>query len=116
MRLARDELTDDALHEARKQVKYFANALEMLRLCGVPHAVRSIKLAKTIGDQLGTDHDLALIQSKVMMLPKARLHSRNALCAAIQEQRTKWQREALRKGKRLHQTKAREFVMRLSLF
>ena len=116
MRLARKELTDDALHEARKQVKYFANAMEMLQGSGAQNVIKLINCAKAISDKLGADHDLALIQFRLMTSPNSQPRISKDLSTQIQQRRLVLQGKAFRGGKRLHKATARVFVKHLSVF
>ena len=115
MRVARKAPTDDALHEARKQAKYLALALEVLHEIGYRHVEKSAKPVTAIGDHLGADRDLALLQSKLITLPKSQLAAGRVLSLQIQGARTNLQNKAFRIAKRAYTEKARVFVKRLSV-
>jgi len=61
----RRKATDERLHEWRKQVKYFANQLD-IALPFVPKlAAKSGKISHRLAGRLGDDHDLALLNDKL---------------------------------------------------
>lgn len=60
-RKARWAPADEVLHEARKRAKYLMLALETLEALKVSPKTAATKLATAIGEDLGADHDLALI-------------------------------------------------------
>jgi CHAD domain-containing protein len=113
MRQARKAHTDNALHEARKQAKYLALALQMLAAMGHRHAEKSIKPATAISDYLGADRDLSLLQSKLTTLSKPLHFAGSTLTQQMQARRKRMQHKAFRLGKRVHAKKARVFVKRL---
>src|SRR5262249_12546929 len=59
---AMDQLTDESLHEARKQAKYLRHQFEIL--CPIQPAVVNplIEQSKKLGDLLGDDHDLVVLR------------------------------------------------------
>ena len=114
MRLARAEPTDKSLHEACKQVKYLALALEMLKGHGNRHLKKARERADDIEGLLGEDHDLSLLQSKLMTLSTPNLGKE--LSPKIRGQRKKLQFKAFHIGKCLDREKAGTFVTSLCLF
>jgi len=113
MRHAQEHPSDDTLHEARKQAKYLALALETLGATGKRETARSVKRATAIGDQVGTDHDLSLIQSRLRRLPHGR--TGKELPPDIPDRRAKLQHKAFRNGERLYRERPRSFVKRNSI-
>lgn len=110
---AREASNDEAFHEARKQSKYLVLALEALEGGSISLPGNAIKHGKSIGDDLGLDHDLALIHSKLMkLLP---LSATMALSQQIQRKRAKLQSHAFQLGEKLYKRKSRAFVKRLSI-
>jgi CHAD domain-containing protein len=103
------------LHEARKQTKYLALALEAMGATGTYRVVRAVRRAKAIGDQLGVDHDLSLIQSKLTTLPSAQLRTCKTLPPEILGRRTRLQRKAFHNGKRLYKAEAQSFAKLASI-
>lgn len=91
----------DNLHEWRKQVKYFRNALET---CQVPEATRVTKLltnAEALVNYLGTDHDLIVLQNAIAKLHTRASGARTGLFGEIDARRTKLQSKAIKQGRRL---------------
>lgn len=81
---------DRRLHELRKQVKHLAAALPLLPLPDTRRAA----LAESLGDTLGADRDLALLQEK------ARLGK--ALRKKAERRRAKLQKKALKQARQLY--------------
>jgi len=115
MKDARHEQTDDALHEARKQAKYLANALEVLGVIGARHVAKPIERAKALGEDLGLDHDLVLIEAKLSNTPQQQRIASATLAKALQKRRKKLQRKAFRIATRLHEQKPRAFATALGI-
>jgi CHAD domain-containing protein len=98
---------DETLHESRKQAKYLSKALETLARPGGSAMAKRAKLAESIADKLGDDHDLAVLRQKL----SASRHSHSgALLSRIQSRRRKLQRKALKQSRRLYSRKARAFA------
>ena len=112
---ARDDRSDDGLHEARKQAKYLMNGLLVLEAIGARRVKRPIECAKAIGDALGSDHDLALIQARISKLPASQQRASGRLSESLQTRRDELQREAFRCGKRLYAKKPRAFVKSIGI-
>jgi hypothetical protein len=105
-KLARAEKSDRALHEARKEGKYLANALKIVQ----PRNRRLAKVGKradVVAKRLGDDRDLAVFSSK---LPK------NAqtigLRAKIARMRRELQKGILHRTKKLYKAKPKAFAER----
>jgi CHAD domain-containing protein len=101
---------DETLHESRKQAKYLSKALETLAPPEGSAMAKRAKLAESIADKLGDDHDLAVLRQK--LAASRRSHS-GALLSRIQSRRRKLQRKALKQGRRLYSRKARAFTSEL---
>jgi len=107
LKRSRLEPSDENLHEARKQAKHLAQALEIVGGGKPPRrAVKAMKRARQVGDLLGDDHDLALLAERLAQLPgppKARrklLESLDARRADLQEKALKRARPVFRKKSR----------------
>jgi CHAD domain-containing protein len=64
---SRKQRSDERLHEARKHAKHLAQALEIL--AGAPRSKKAKKVlarAGDVGDYLGDDHDLAVVESRLL--------------------------------------------------
>ena len=99
--IAKHDRRAASLHEWRKKVKYFANAIDVL---GIHASHRVIKLerdAERLGDCLGEEHDLAVL-ADAMTRSRRSLTSRakDTLHVAIATRRAQLQREAFSLGER----------------
>jgi CHAD domain-containing protein len=112
---ARADRSDDTLHEARKQAKYLMNVLLILEVIGARRVKKRIECAKAIGDALGSDHDLALIQGRISKLPASRQRVCEKLSGELRARRKSLQSNAFRSGKRLYERKPRAFVKSLAI-
>ena len=99
-------------HEWRKQVKYLRHQLELVRPAWPEVLEAMVATASEIGDQLGTDHDLAVLRERVSSDPLATETSRVVL-NRIDERRRDCQREALALGRRLYAEKPSALTNRL---
>lgn len=116
MQQARAQSSVTSLHEWRKQAKYLYLQLELLEpLCGpaVSHLAREFHI---LSDELGKDHDLALLRASVAAhLDDFRNGSgASELARLIENTRTALQRRALLRGARLYRRKPAEFVRGLT--
>jgi CHAD domain-containing protein len=113
---ARRQRTDERLHEWRKQTQYFANEIEIVLGLLPRRFAKSHKRAQKLAEQLGDDHDLALLTEEVFR------HAKGAQAPshddAVQEflghlagQRKALQRKAFRLGRRLYSSKARRYEL-----
>jgi CHAD domain-containing protein len=113
--------TDEALHEWRKQTKYFANQLEMLLPLRAKLFVKSHGYAIRLADCLGEDHDLAILTQQFSKHATA-AHAPASASAAdardvtvgrlmrtLRRRRKKLQRRAMRLGRRLYRGKAARY-------
>ncbi len=115
--VARGERTPEALHEWRKQVKYFWHQLQLLQPLWPGHIGELAEEAHSLGDHLGNDHDLAVLRSKVLEHPQALAGpARSALVALIDRARTELQEKALALGERIYEEKPREFAARFERY
>jgi len=108
--------TDERLHEWRKQSQYFANEIGILIGSLPKRFAKAHKRARTLAEQLGDDHDLALLAEEVLRQAKgARAPSRDD---AVQQflghlagRRKALQRKAFRLGRRLYSSRARRYEL-----
>jgi CHAD domain-containing protein len=105
---AQSRPTDAALHESRKQMKYLYAALAFLEPADARRADKLTKKTDAVAEELGEDHDLAVLRSKI-----SRIVPNRALTATIDSKRGKLQKKALKKARRLYRKKPKVFVVRL---
>lgn len=106
-----------ALHRWRKDVKDLRYALEAVD-GGDKRSGRIGKLAQRadrLGEQLGEEHDLAMLEQRVRAHKplKRRRRARKALLKEIGGRRKKLRKRALRAGRELYEEKPRRFVRRV---
>jgi CHAD domain-containing protein len=112
--VARQQGTDESLHEWRKQTKYFANQLEMVLPSGSRLFEKSYTHAKQLADCLGEDHDLAILTEQIYAhangedAPGTSREVR-ALIGGAARRRKKLQRRALHLGARLYSGRAARY-------
>jgi hypothetical protein len=110
----RRQRTDERLHEWRKQTQYFANEIGILIGFLPKRFAKTRKRAQKLAEQLGDDHDLALLTKEVFR------HAKGARAAShddtVQEflghlagLRKTLQRKAFRLGRRLYSSRARRY-------
>jgi len=105
--------SDDALHESRKQAKYLAQSMKVFESIKARWIGKTVKRAKSIASDLGADHDLALLQERIVAFSPAPSPEREALFAAIAHRRLELRRKALKKAGKLYRRKVRDFRRRL---
>lgn len=105
--------SDPKLHEARKQVKYFGHAMAIFVAARADGFARLAKRAESVAEDLGDDHDLAMLQERIATLPAAPRRGDKALLAGIERRRRRLQRKALKDAKRLYRRKPKAFVNRV---
>jgi CHAD domain-containing protein len=97
---------DDRLHEWRKRTKYFSNQLEIVLPLNPKLFAKHCKRSQRLAQQLGDDHDLALLNDKIVQYAK-RLDAAGQgdaaeLTSRVARERRKLQRKAYRLGKQLY--------------
>jgi CHAD domain-containing protein len=112
--VARQQGTDESLHEWRKQTKYFANQLELLLPAGSKLLEKSHAHAKQLADCLGEDHDLAILMEQIHEHAKGDDAPRvsrevRVLIGGVARRRKKLQRRALHLGRRLYSGRAARY-------
>jgi CHAD domain-containing protein len=111
----RDAVSDEGLHEWRKQAKYLWHQLEMLE----PMRPRQLRIqarqAQRLSRCLGDDHDLALLRDRLRRLrSRAPASAVTAISPVIDRKRRSLQARALTLGKQVYRTRPRLFVRRLA--
>ena len=112
----RRQRTDERLHEWRKQTQYLANEIEIVLGLLPKRFAKSHKRARKLAEQLGDDHDLALLTEEVFQ------HAKGAQAPShddtVQEflghlagRRKALQRKAFRLGRRLYSSRARRYEL-----
>ena len=105
-RRAEESAEADALHEWRKQTKYLSNAIVLTSNgdAGRPDALA--KRAKRLADQLGDEHDLAVLAERVVHdEPIIGALTASRLQRLIEQRRGKLRRKALRLGAKVYRRK-----------
>jgi CHAD domain-containing protein len=106
------DASDPALHEWRKQAKYLANELRVLRGCAPRRVDPWRRRAERIAEALGADHDLALLGREVQRsdMPDG---ARGRLLRRLERARSRLQARAHASGERLYRFKSARFIARL---
>lgn len=104
--------SDEELHEWRKQAKYYLYQLELLSSLARDRFARRRKHTERIGERLGDDHDLAVLNEKILKYARAEhAASRDALVEDLIQRlvrrRKQLQRKAFRLGQEVFADKAR---------
>jgi CHAD domain-containing protein len=118
LRAARRRRSVAALHTWRKRVKELRYAAEALDRGGKSYkpARRIARRADRLGEMLGEEHDLALLERRVRKRSRqfaSERKTRKRLLRLIARRRKRLRRRALRDGERLYRRKPRRLVRRL---
>ena len=111
MQQVRLQPTVSFLHEWRKQAKYLYLQLELLEPLYGAAAWHLAKQLHTLSDELGEDHDLALLRINVAAHQDDFDSERGAsdLAKVIERSRAALQKRALHRGTRLYQREPASF-------
>jgi CHAD domain-containing protein len=110
LRRSQKQPTDDRLHEARKQAKHLGQALEILAGDKPPkEAKRVLARAENVGDWLGDDHDLAVVESRFVAARGAAKAGRE-LRSSLEKRRARLQKKALKAARKLFRKKTRRVL------
>ena len=103
----RSERTAERLHHWRKQAKYLYLQLELLAPICAPFIARLAHELRRLSDDLGEDHDLAMLQESVAALARDVHHevSATTFLSLIERSRNHLQRRALSRGGRLYRVR-----------
>jgi CHAD domain-containing protein len=115
---APDATGETTLHEWRKRVKYLLNAVEQLREHLGPRAEKLISRTDALADVLGSEHDLAVLATRIGIAPVRRRtngedQAMEALRRIIERRRAKLRRRALAMGRRVYGRKPSRFIERV---
>ena len=102
--------SDETLHELRKQVKYLGAAMKYCVEMGAPALATRIERADSIADDLGDDHDLAVLQAKLATMPADAGHTHVVIASRSKRARTALQKKALKNARLLYRRKPSRFV------
>ncbi len=109
VRTAEAQPTDRNLHESRKQIKRLGATLAFLEPVGVKKVKKLVKRADAVAENLGDDHDLALLGRRA-----GSYGLEPAVRARVRKRRRKLQKRALKKAGRLFRAKPKRFLKRLA--
>jgi CHAD domain-containing protein len=106
--------SDETLHEWRKQTKYFATQLEIVLPLGPKRFEKTHKRARRLGEQLGDDHDLAILTEQIYRHAKGEYAPSQdervqSLIDSLARERRKLQKKAFALGKRLYSSGAHRY-------
>lgn len=110
---SRKDPTDEQLHEARKKAKHLGQALEIL--AGKAPAKKAKKVlarADDVGDWLGDDHDLAVVEARLLARPAGGEKTKRKLRARLEAERARLQKKALAAADKLFRKKTRRLLRR----
>jgi len=111
LKRSRQDPSDECLHEARKQAKHLAHALEILAGRTPPKkAAKLLAKADDLGDWLGDDHDLAVVESRCLSLPADADKPKRKIARRLEKRRAKLQDKALDAGRKLFRGKTRTTI------
>lgn len=117
LREVNGERTVERLHRWRKQAKYLYLQLELLAPISTPEIARRADALRSLSDDLGEDHDLAMLHQRVAehMRDFPKQLEGTALFSAIERSRRVLQRRALSRGGRLYRRRPARLARRLGL-
>jgi CHAD domain-containing protein len=118
LRAVRSKPSDTGFHEWRKQVKYLRHQIQLLRPTWPGRLNTLARELHTLSDQLGDDHDLVVLRTKLTAkgLPRAAKlarQARQAWLASLDSHRADLQRKALAMGMRIYEESPVLFCSRL---
>lgn len=116
MHYVRGEPSVAALHEWRKQAKYLYLQLELLEGLYGPAVAHLAARLHVLSDELGEDHDLALLRLSVATHQEDFANDARAadFATLIEQSRSALQRRALLRGASLYQPRPAGFLPRLT--
>ncbi len=103
---------DDSVHRCRKAAKDLMYSLQSLTPMAVGQINRTVRQLHRLTDDLGEDHDLALLDSTLRDIGD---RQQSKLRKAIKRRRAKLQRRARHAGRRLYERKPRRYLRHLGL-
>src|SRR5438093_8583918 len=110
----RSNPSDERLHEWRRQAKYLWHQLEMLEPIAPTRIKTLARRTHRLSDQLGQDHDLALLKNRVRRsgarVPRTEI---DAISRLIDRRREELRAKAVGLGARVYDERPRRFSERL---
>jgi len=103
-RRSRSKTDDHQMHEWRKQVKYLRHALQVFQPLQPTKLSRRARLARQLADNLGDNHDLAMLRNSLVCggLSEAPSIDVKSLRLAIDRRRRALRKEALALGAQVY--------------
>ncbi len=110
----RNSPSDTSFHEWRKQAKYLRHQVALLQPVRPKRMDALARALHELSDQLGDDHDLAVLREK-LLARRSRANDADCLllCVKIDRRRAALQQQALRLGARIYKEPSRGFHRRL---
>jgi CHAD domain-containing protein len=90
------DASDEALHALRKRVKTLQYQVRLMRRAAPQHSKRLLRQLDQLGEQLGLDHDLAVLTKVLAPDPAIEEAALEKLRGQVRRRRRKLQREAFR--------------------
>jgi CHAD domain-containing protein len=115
-RASRTAADDHALHEWRKQVKYLWHALQMFEPLRPRKLRKRIKLARCLAEELGDNHDLAVLRASALGQGDGAAQQLQPLFNAIQQRSERLRKNALTLGERVYAETPAEMNRRLERY
>lgn len=110
--------TPESFHEWRKRVKDHWYHMRLVTEAWPEGLGHRQELLKTLSDQLGDDHDLALLRMQLLHWSEriGEITQQEHLLVAIDRRQASLRRQALSLGSRLYAEKPRHFISRISAY
>jgi CHAD domain-containing protein len=106
LKVAHRTRTNTDLHQWRKYVKYHGYQMQLMQRHWKGNASKRIKQLDRLSELLGHDHDLAVMQHRLVAQPDCHTskeaHSVDRLLKSIKQRRKRLQAKAFKLGKRLY--------------
>jgi CHAD domain-containing protein len=110
---ARDEPSDEHLHEWRKRVKDLWYELRLMSEVSGPSVRGQAKDAHVLADLLGDDHDLAVLRDRLLGISGGVPADVDAVLGLLDHRRAQLQGQAFALGERVYAERPKAFVRRL---
>jgi CHAD domain-containing protein len=108
------DVTTEELHEWRKDVKAYWHALELFQAANPAKPSADVREARRLSDILGQDHDLALLESRIVKRAGAkRAKAHGVLLKSIVAKRVRLQKRARKLGVSLYSGSPKEVERKL---
>jgi CHAD domain-containing protein len=100
------------MHDWRKRVKSLYYALDMLGAKQSPIATKLTRRASRLGETLGHEHDLAMLEEYLQGEQLLDAETQEKLSALIERRRARLRKRALKLGSHLYARSPRRFAAR----